>query len=65
MDRQVHRHLTYCIPSCTLNSVFNLALIEVVVPMLLRHRPKLVIPGDIETLMSSNLLVENQKKLED
>lgn len=64
MDRQVHRHLNYYIPSCTLNSAFDFALIEVVVHVLLRHRPTLVIPGDIETPMESNLLVENQKKLE-
>jgi len=35
VDRQVHRHLINCIPSCTRNGVFDSTLLEPIVPMLL------------------------------
>jgi len=47
IDRQVHRHLIECIPSCTLNSVFETALLGAIVPVLLRGRWTPVIPRDI------------------
>ena len=64
MDRRVHRHLIDCISSCTLNSVFDSTLLESIVPVLLRGRWKLVIPREITILMTSNLSVKNQNKLE-
>lgn len=36
VGRQVHRHLIDCIPKRALNIVFDSALIEMIVPMLLR-----------------------------
>jgi len=54
-----------CIPNCALNDVFDSALLEAIVHVLLRGRQTPVIPGDITKLMASNLLVENQNKLED
>ena len=36
LDRQVHRHLTNCIPSCSLNNVFESALLEYVLLVRLR-----------------------------
>ena len=65
IDMQVHRHLIDYIPSCTLNSVFESALLEVIVLVLLRDRRTPVMPRDIETLMEINLSVKNQNKLED
>ena len=38
MDRQVHRHLIDCVLSCTLNGVFDSALLEDIVPVLLGGR---------------------------
>lgn len=64
IDRQVHRHLIDYIPKCALNGVFDSALLESIVPMLLRGKRTPVIPGDIATLMTRNLSVENQNKLE-
>lgn len=65
IDRQVHRHLIDCIPSCALNNVFDSALLEAIVLVLLRGRRTLVILGNIATLMTSNMWVENQNKLDD
>lgn len=65
IDRQVNGHLINFIPSCAPNGVFDSSLLEVVVPMLLRGKWTSAMPGDITTLMASNLLVENQNKLED
>jgi len=65
MDRKVHRHLIDYIPSCALNDSFDSALLEAIVPVLLRGRQTHVIPRDIETLMERNMLVENQNKLKD
>ena len=59
IDRQVHKHLISYIPSCALNGVFDSALLEAIVPMLLRVKWTLVIPGDIETFITCNLSVEN------
>ena len=65
IDRQVHRHSINGIPTCALNGVFGSTLLEVIVPMMLRGRQMPVIPGDIETLMTSNLPADSQNKLED
>ena len=36
VGRQVKRHLIDCIPKCALNGVFDSALLETIVPILLR-----------------------------
>lgn len=64
MGRQVHRHLIDCIPKCALNDVFVFALLEIIVPVLLRGICTPVILGDMETLMESNLSVETQNEHE-
>lgn len=38
MGRQVHRHLIEYIPKCALNGFFDSALLETIVPVLLRLR---------------------------
>lgn len=63
INRQVHRHLINFIPIRALNVVFDSALLKAIVPMLLRGRKTPVIPGDVATIMTRNLLVENQSKL--
>ena len=65
MDRQVHRHLTNCIPSCALNNVFDSALLKAIVLVLLRDRQTHMMPEDITTLMVRIISMENQNKLED
>lgn len=65
IDKQFHRHLIDCILSCALNGVFDSALLEAIVLVLLRGRRTPVIPGDITTLIERNLSVENQQKLKD
>ena len=64
VGRQVHRHLNDCIPKCALNVVFDSALLETIVPMLLRGRQTPMMLGDIATFMASNLSVENQNEHE-
>lgn len=64
IDREVHTHLIECIPSCAFNDIFDSTLLEAIIPVLLRGKQTLVIPGDITTLMERNMLVENQNKLE-
>ena len=64
VGRQVHRHLTDCIPKCALNSVFISILLETIVPILLRGRSTPVISGDMGTLMEINMLVEYQNEHE-
>jgi len=65
IDRKVHRHLIDYIPSYILNDVFESTLLEAIVPVLLRGKRTLVIPGDIATLIERNMSVENQNKLEE
>jgi len=65
VDRQFHRHLINCIPSCALNSVFDSALLEVIVLVLLKDKRTPLMPGDIATLMARNMSIKNQNKLED
>lgn len=38
VGRQVHIHLIDCIPKCALNGVFDSALLETIVPVLLRGK---------------------------
>jgi len=38
VGRRVHRNLIDCIPKCALNGVFVFALLETIVPVLLRGR---------------------------
>ena len=64
VSRQAHRHLIDCIPKCALNNVFISALLETIVPILLRGSQMHVIPRDMATLMAINMLVENQNELE-
>ena len=62
--RKSHRHLIDCISRCALDGVFNSTLLETIIPTLLRGIWTTVIPGDMETLMASNLSVKNQNELE-
>lgn len=64
-DRQVHRHLINHIHSYTLNNVFDSALLEVIILVLMRYKQTSMMPGDIETLMVRNFSVKKQNKLED
>jgi len=64
VSRQAHRHLIDYISRCALNGVFNSAFLETIVLALMRGIWTLAIPGDMETLVASNLSVENQNELE-
>lgn len=64
VDRQVDRHLTDCIPSCSLNNVFHSVLLEAIIHVLLRDIRTLVMPRYIAILIQTNMSVENQNKLE-
>jgi len=64
VGRQVHRHLIDCIPNCALNNVFVSDLLETVVLVLMRGKSTPRIPGDMATLMASNLSFENQNEHE-
>ena len=59
--RKVHGHY---IPKHALNGVLVSALLETIVPALLRGRRTPSIPRYMETLMATNLSVENQNELE-
>ena len=63
VGRQVHRHFIDYIPKCALNDVFNSALLETIVLVLLRGKWTPGIPGDMVTLMVSNLSVETKTSL--
>ena len=62
--RQVHRDLIECIRKCALNGVFDSDLLETIIPVVLRGKSMPVIPKDMETLMASNLSIENQNEHE-
>lgn len=64
MSRQAHRHLIEYIPRGAMNGVFDSALLETIVPTLLRGRWTPAIPGYMATVLARNLLVENQTKLD-
>lgn len=62
MSRQDDRHLIDDILKHALNGVFIFSLMEAIVPILLRGRWTPAIPRDMETLIASNLSVENQNE---
>lgn len=64
VSRHAHKHLISYMSRYALNGVFDFALLETIVPALLRGRWALVISGNMATLMVINLLVENKNQLE-
>ncbi len=64
VSRYAHGHLIDYIPKHALNSVFISALLETIVPVLMRGRWTPVIPGDMEKLIARNLSVKNQNEHE-
>lgn len=68
MSSQVGQLINSCldaIPVVLSTVSFDSTLLKAIVLVLLRDRRTLVMLGDIATLMESNLLIENQNKLED
>jgi len=64
MGRKVHRHLINYITKCALNGVFVFALLETIVPVLIRGKWTHAISRDMATLMARNLSIENQNEHE-
>lgn len=64
VSRQAHIHLIDCIHKRALNSVLVSVILKTIVLVLVRGKWTPTIPGDMETLIASNLSVENQNEHE-
>ena len=64
VSRKAHRHLIDCIPKHALNGFLVSNLLETILPVLLRGRWTPTISGGMATLITRNLLVENQNEHE-